>query len=76
MHQITRKMMAEFMGTFGVIFFGGGGGAAAMGKPVIDIALANGLAILIAAYIFGDVSGGIVNPAVTLGSVIAGKQLA
>ena len=66
-----RKMTAEFIGTFGLIFFGGG--AAAMGKPLIDIALANGLAIMIAAYVFGDISGGIVNPAVTLGGAIAGK---
>jgi aquaporin Z len=28
---------------------------------------------MIAAYVFGDVSGGIVNPAVTLGGAIAGK---
>ena len=71
MQPMTRKMTAEFIGTFGLIFFGGG--AAAMGKPLIDVALANGLAIMIAAYVFGDISGGIVNPAVTLGGVIAGK---
>ncbi|MEY2334214.1 MIP/aquaporin family protein [Acidithiobacillus ferrianus] len=71
MHQMTRRMTAEFIGTFGLIFFGGG--AAAMGRPLIDIALANGLAIMIAAYVFGDISGGIVNPAVTLGGAIAGK---
>ena len=71
MHSLMRKMTAEFIGTFGLIFFGGG--AAAMGKPLIDIALANGLAIMIAAYVFGDISGGIVNPAVTLGGAIAGK---
>ncbi|MDA8114514.1 MAG: aquaporin family protein [Acidithiobacillus sp.] len=71
MHPLMRKMTAEFIGTFGLIFFGGG--AAAMGKPLIDIALANGLAIMIAAYVFGDISGGIVNPAVTLGGAIAGK---
>ena len=71
MHPLMRKMTAEFIGTFGLIFFGGG--AAAMGQPLIDIALANGLAIMIAAYVFGDISGGIVNPAVTLGGAIAGK---
>lgn len=71
MDPLMRKMTAEFIGTFGLIFFGGG--AAAMGKPLIDIALANGLAIMIAAYVFGDISGGIVNPAVTLGGAIAGK---
>ena len=71
MHQMTRRMTADFIGTFGLIFFGGG--AAAMGRPLIDIALANGLAIMIAAYVFGDISGGIVNPAVTLGGAIAGK---
>ena len=49
MHPLMRKMTAEFIGTFGLIFFGGG--AAAMGKPLIDIALANGLAIMIAAYV-------------------------
>lgn len=71
MDPLMRKMTAEFIGTFGLIFFGGG--AAAMGQPLIDIALANGLAIMIAAYVFGDISGGIVNPAVTLGGAIAGK---
>ena len=44
-----------------------------MGYPLIDVALANGLAIMIAAYVFGDISGGVVNPAVTLGGAIAGK---
>ena len=71
MCSISRKMAAEFIGTFGLIFFGGG--AAAMGYPLIDVALANGLAIMIAAYVFGDISGGVVNPAVTLGGAIAGK---
>ncbi|MCK9188757.1 MIP/aquaporin family protein [Acidithiobacillus sp.] len=71
MHSLMRKITAEFIGTFGLVFFGGG--AAAMGNPLIDIALANGLAIMIAAYVFGDISGGIVNPAVTLGGAIAGK---
>ena len=33
MHPLMRKMTAEFIGTFGLIFFGGG--AAAMGKPLI-----------------------------------------
>ena len=69
MQPMTRKMTAEFIGTFGLIFFGGG--AAAMGKPLIDVALANGLAIMIAAYVFGDIIW-VYLIATPLGGLVAG----
>lgn len=60
--------MAEFVGTFTLIFIGGGAGIAA-GRDIVAVALANGLAIGIMVSNLGHISGGHFNPAVTLGFV-------
>ncbi|OBS09518.1 MIP/aquaporin family protein [Acidihalobacter prosperus] len=75
MQDLSKALIAEFIGTFGLIFFGGGAAAmVATGHAgLLDAALANGLAVAIAAFVFGDISGGLVNPAITLGAAVAGK---
>ncbi len=60
--------MAEFVGTFTLIFIGGGAGIAT-GRDIVAVALANGLAIGIMVSNLGHISGGHFNPAVTLGFV-------
>lgn len=75
MSPLNKALSAEFIGTFGLIFFGGGAAAMVVTghATLLDAALANGMAVAIAAFLFGDVSGGLVNPAITLGAAVAGK---
>jgi Glycerol uptake facilitator and related permeases (Major Intrinsic Protein Family) len=78
-----KKYIAEFIGTFTVVFFGCGtavvcggfsGGINSGYLGVTTIALAFGLAIVAAAYAIGSVSGCHVNPAVSLAMLLT-KQL-
>jgi aquaporin Z len=61
-----RRGVAEFIGTFTLIFIGGGAGIVA-GNDLVAVALANGLAIGIMVSNLGHISGGHFNPAITLG---------
>jgi len=63
---VFRRGAAEFVGTFTLIFIGGGAGAIS-GNDIVAVALANGLAIGIMVSNFGHISGGLFNPAITLG---------
>ena len=67
-----KKYVAEFFGTFVLVFMGCGtamlvGCDAKNGSGYLLTALAFGLAIVAMAYGFGNISGGHVNPAVSLG---------
>ena len=61
-----RRCLAEFVGTFTLIFIGGGAGIVS-GQDIVAVALANGLAIGIMVTNLGHISGGHFNPAITLG---------
>lgn len=65
--------IAEFVGTFTLIFIGAGAGAIGAGG-LVGVALAHGFVIVGAAYAFGTISGAHVNPAVTL-AMVAAKEL-
>ena len=73
MYSITQKLVAEFIGTFALIFFGAGSICADQylrssgGMGLLAIALAHGLAIGIMVSALGHVSGGHYNPAITIG---------
>ena len=82
---MSRKLGAEFVGTFLLVFLavgaavfgiGGGVGADAAGPAsgTVGVALAFGLVVLMLAYAFGPVSGTHVNPAVTLAMVLAKRM--
>jgi aquaporin Z len=65
---VLRRGVAEFIGTFTLIFIGGGAGIVS-GQNIVAVALANGLAIGIMVTNLGHISGGHFNPAITLGFV-------
>ncbi|MFI7606747.1 MIP/aquaporin family protein [Micromonospora sp. NPDC049366] len=69
-----RRYVAEFIGTFLLVFFGVGSAVAARVQGgVVVVSLAFGLVLLALVYTIGPLSGSHVNPAVTLGVLISGK---
>ncbi len=74
-----RKLGAEAIGTFVLVFGGCGSAVLAAGFPELGIgfagvALAFGLTVLTMVYAVGAISGGHFNPAVSLGCAIAGRM--
>jgi aquaporin Z len=75
-----KKPVAEFIGTFTLVFFGCGAAViAGMGSGptsinVLGIAFAFGLSIVAMAYGIGPISGCHVNPAVSFGVLTAGRM--
>jgi aquaporin Z len=78
---LSRKITAEFIGTFWLVL--GGCGSAVLAANIsggevvsigyLGVSLAFGLTVVTGAYALGPISGGHFNPAVTLGLWAAGK---
>lgn len=73
-----KKQVAEFLGTFWLVFGGCGSALFACNFPdagigFVGVSLAFGLTVLTAAYSLGNISGAHLNPAVTIGALVAGR---
>jgi MIP family channel proteins len=78
MNKNVRGMSAELIGTFCFVFLGAGSIVTDVylrgGLGLLGIAIAHGLALSIMVSAFMNVSGGQLNPAVSIGLLVAKKQ--
>src|SRR5687767_11949837 len=65
-----KVFLAEFIGTFALVFIGAGAAAQVEDVGVVGVAFAHGLVIALFVYVYGPISGTHINPAVTLALAI------
>jgi aquaporin TIP len=73
LNQWVRPLIVEAIGPFALVFMGAGSIIITQGEDIVAIALAHGLAIGLMVAAAGHISGGVYNPALTLGLVLTRK---
>lgn len=75
MESTGRAAVAELVATFALIFVGAGSVVIAdpTGSGLVGIALAHGIVLAVMVSVTAHISGGLVNPAVTIGLWVVGK---
>jgi aquaporin Z len=69
-----KKYIAEAIGTFALVFFGVGSAVLAGGDiGFVGISFAFGISVVAMAYSIGHISGAHLNPAVSMGALVAGR---
>jgi len=71
---VGKAAVAEFIGTFALIFFGAGAIVMTGGNDLVAIALAHGLTIAIMVSLMAHISGGVFNPAIQVALWVTGKM--
>ncbi len=74
MDNVGKAAVAEFIGTFALIFFGAGAIVMTGGNDLVAIALAHGLTIAIMVSLMAHISGGVFNPAIQVALWVTGKM--
>ncbi|HEY5219040.1 MAG TPA: aquaporin [Gemmatimonadaceae bacterium] len=78
MRDLKRPIVAEFIGVFAVVFIGGAtimnGTVAHASVPLIDVAVARGLILALLVTATMNISGGHLNPAVTIGITVTRRM--
>jgi aquaporin TIP len=75
--KVYQQAIAEFVGTFALVFIGAGSVVILVGfqepAALVGVALAHGFVIAVMVSAVGHISGAHFNPAVTIGAWVAGK---
>lgn len=75
MESTGKAAVAEFVATLALVFVGAGAVVMSFGADVglVGVALAHGIVLAVMVSITGHISGGLVNPAVTVGLWVVGR---